>query len=145
MNETDVDALSGDVLDEMDEITIAELCSTCSVDHSLIDRLVEEGILDPIGERPEGLRFRYSSVRRIRTVTRLQKILPAIIRFQIEQFFRNELWNLGNRLPEFTVFAYAVAAFNASKQKVTVNCQTRKRSLESCSPLCVPFVIVVNH
>ncbi len=75
MNECDVDTLNGEVLDDAEEITIADLCRLCSVEHKLIDRLVEEGILDPVGARPDGLSFHYSSVRRIRTAARLQEDL----------------------------------------------------------------------
>lgn len=75
MKERDAVTLSGDLLDETEEITVGELCRVCSVEQTLIDRLVEEGILEPVGERPGELRFHYSSVRRIGTVTRLQNDL----------------------------------------------------------------------
>jgi chaperone modulatory protein CbpM len=60
------------VVDETTEITVTELCEVCSVEHTLIEQLVEEGILDPVGGQPEELRFYYTSVWRTRTVMRLQ-------------------------------------------------------------------------
>ncbi len=75
MNERDVNALTGVVFDETTEITVTELCEVCSVEHTLIEQLVEEGILDPVGGRPNELRFHYASVRRIRTVVHFQQDL----------------------------------------------------------------------
>jgi chaperone modulatory protein CbpM len=75
MNERDVNTLTGVVFDETTEITVTELCEVCSVEHTLIEQLVEEGILDPVGGRPNELRFHYASVRRIRTVVHLQQDL----------------------------------------------------------------------
>jgi len=75
MNERNVNTLTGVVFDETTEITVTELCEVCSVEHTLIEQLVEEGILDPVGGRPDELRFHYASVRRIRTVVHLQQDL----------------------------------------------------------------------
>ncbi len=72
MNERDVNTLTGVVVDETTEITVTELCEVCSVEHTLIEQLVEEGILDPVGGQPDELRFPYASVSRTRTVMRLQ-------------------------------------------------------------------------
>ncbi len=75
MNERDVNALTGIVFDETVEITVTDLCEVCSVERTLIEQLVAEGILDPVGDRPDELYFHYASVRRIQTVVRLQKDL----------------------------------------------------------------------
>ncbi len=72
MNERDVNTLTGVVVDETTEITVTELCEVCSVEYTLIEQLVEEGILDPVGGQPDELRFPYTSVWRTRTVMRLQ-------------------------------------------------------------------------
>ena len=73
MNERDVNALlTGVVFDETAEITVTELCEVCSVEYALIEQLVAEGILDPVGGQPDKLRFQYTSIRRTRTVVRLQ-------------------------------------------------------------------------
>ncbi len=75
MSERDVDSLTGIVFDETTEITVTELCTVCSVEHTLIEQLVAEGILDPVGGQPDELRFHYTSVLRTRTVVRLQQDL----------------------------------------------------------------------
>ena len=72
MHERDVKTLTGEVYDETAEITVTELCEVCSVEYTLIEQLVAEGILDPIDGRSDELRFHCTSVRRIRTVVRLQ-------------------------------------------------------------------------
>ena len=72
MNEHDENALTGVVFDETVEITVTELCEVCSVERTLIEQLVAEGILDPVGHQPDELHFHYTSVRRTRTVVRLQ-------------------------------------------------------------------------
>ena len=71
MHERDVKTLTGEVYDETAEITVTELCEVCSVEYTLIEQLVAEGILDPIDGRSDELRFHCTSVRRIRTVVRL--------------------------------------------------------------------------
>ena len=72
MNERDSNALSGVIFEEATEITATELCGLCSVEPALVEQLVQEGVLDPVGSQPDELRFHYISVRRTRTVLRLQ-------------------------------------------------------------------------
>ncbi len=72
MNQRDANTLTGDVLDDANEITLAELCRVCAVEHTVVERLMQEGILEPLGESSHAPRFRLSSVLRIRMVTRLQ-------------------------------------------------------------------------
>jgi chaperone modulatory protein CbpM len=75
MTEYDTNALSGHIFDESTEITIVELCEVCSVEITLVDEFVDEGILEPIGGVRDERRFPYSSVRRARTVVHLQRDL----------------------------------------------------------------------
>ena len=75
MTERDTNALSGHIFDETTEITVVELCEVCSIEIRLIDELVDEGILEPVGGAPDERRFPYSSVRRTRTVVHLQRDL----------------------------------------------------------------------
>jgi chaperone modulatory protein CbpM len=72
MTEHDRDMVMGEVWDESTEITLSQLCEVCSVEHTLIEQLVEEGMLDPVGRRSGEPRFRYTSVRITRTAMRLQ-------------------------------------------------------------------------
>jgi chaperone modulatory protein CbpM len=75
MSEHDRDAVTGEVFDESTEITLSQLCEVCSVEHTLIERLVDEGVLDPVGTQSGESRFRYTSVRITFTVIRLQEDL----------------------------------------------------------------------
>lgn len=75
MNERDTKTVVGMVLDETTEITATELCRVCAVEHTLIERLVAEGVLDPIDDQADELRFHYISVQRTRTVVSLQNDL----------------------------------------------------------------------
>jgi chaperone modulatory protein CbpM len=75
MTERDTNALAGLIFDETTEITIVQLCEVCSIEVALVDEMIDEGILEPTYGRSEQRRFSYSSVRRIRTVIRLQRDL----------------------------------------------------------------------
>jgi chaperone modulatory protein CbpM len=67
--------LSGDVLGEDVELTLVELCRTCQLPAERVYELVDEGIIDPLGPEPAGWRFRWTSVRRVRCVLRLERDL----------------------------------------------------------------------
>lgn len=75
MTERDSTELSGTIFDDTTEITAVELCRVCGVEASLVDELVQEGILEPTGGKADRRRFTYASVRRTRTVVRLQRDL----------------------------------------------------------------------
>jgi len=67
--------LTGDLLDEDVELTLAEFCRTCSLPAERVRELVEEGIIDPLGRDPARWRFRWVSVRRVRCALRLERDL----------------------------------------------------------------------
>lgn len=67
--------LTGEVLDENLDLSLANLSHTCQVPAERIMRLVDEGIIEPRGRRPEQWRFSGISVRRIRCVQRLERDL----------------------------------------------------------------------
>ncbi len=75
MTERELDLLSGEVVDDSMEITIVELCRSCAVDTDLVEAMIDEGILEPVGKRDNGWCFSYISVKRTRTVVRLQRDL----------------------------------------------------------------------
>jgi len=75
MTERETKSLSGTVFDEATEVTVIELCRVCSIDISLVDELVGEGILEPSGGAREQRRFPYNSVRRTHTVIHLRRDL----------------------------------------------------------------------
>jgi len=67
--------LTGEVLDESDLVSLAELCRSCTVETKTITTLVAEGVLDPSGEDIEHWRFTIGSLRRVKTVIHLQRDL----------------------------------------------------------------------
>lgn len=67
--------LAGVVLDEGYELSITEICHACGSSTEWVVNLVQEGVLEPIGDREEDWRFPSTSLRRARTATRLQQDL----------------------------------------------------------------------
>ena len=67
--------LTGEVLEESDLVSLADLCRSCTVETQTITTLVAEGILDPAGEDIEHWRFTIGSLRRVKTVIHLQRDL----------------------------------------------------------------------
>ena len=67
--------LSGEILEEDVELSLAELCRTCRVTQERIVALVEEGVVDPLGRDPTQWRFRGMNVRRVRCAVRLERDL----------------------------------------------------------------------
>lgn len=73
-------ALRGQLIEEETLISLDELCEQCTVRVEEVVTLVREGILDPADGAPEAARagswqFHITSVRRVRTVVRLQRDL----------------------------------------------------------------------
>ena len=62
--------VSGTVFDEATEISIVDLCDACSIDVTVVEEMIAEGIVEPSGR--ERNRVPYSAVRRTRTVIHLQ-------------------------------------------------------------------------
>jgi len=67
--------LKGEILEESDLVSLADLCRSCTVETRTITTLVAEGILDPAGEDIEHWRFTIGSLRRVKTVIHLQRDL----------------------------------------------------------------------
>jgi chaperone modulatory protein CbpM len=67
--------LIGEVLEDSDLVSLADLCRSCTVETQTITTLVAEGILDPMGADVEHWRFTVSSLRRVKTVIHLQRDL----------------------------------------------------------------------
>jgi chaperone modulatory protein CbpM len=77
---TENSALRGQVVEEETLITLDELCRNCTLESEEIVTLVREGVLDPAVDSLDWAqagrwRFHISSVRRVRTVVRLQRDL----------------------------------------------------------------------
>ena len=63
------------VIDERTEISIIQLCRIFSVESSLVERLVEEGIIEPIRHEGDTLYFPPSCLKRTRVVMNLRNDL----------------------------------------------------------------------
>jgi len=67
--------LTGIIVDEHSELTLVELSMACGRPAEWVLELVDEGILEPIGQELQNWRFRAVSLRRARIVNRLQSDL----------------------------------------------------------------------
>ena len=67
--------LSGELLDEHTEITLSELCYSCSQQSEWVIELVAEGILDPVGREQDQWRFSAGNLRKAQTAIRFQREL----------------------------------------------------------------------
>jgi chaperone modulatory protein CbpM len=67
--------LSGIILEEQTELTLAEVCRACAVHAEYIIELVEEGVLVPVGSEPVSWRFTGIHMRRATVSLRLQRDL----------------------------------------------------------------------
>ena len=67
--------LSGELLEEDVELTLAELCRACRIPADRVYELVDEGVAEPLGRDPSGWRFRGVSVRRVHCAVRLERDL----------------------------------------------------------------------
>lgn len=77
---TDERSLRGQLVEQETVISLQELCSHCALATEEVVTLVREGVLDPATgpagpEHAERWRFHITSVRRVRTVQRLQRDL----------------------------------------------------------------------
>ena len=75
MGRKDLSTPNVEVLDEQTVFTVAELCRACAIEAEVIEALVEQGILEPSGERGRHWCFPASSLRRTRITLRLQRDL----------------------------------------------------------------------
>ena len=69
--------LSGELLEEDNEITLVQLCQTCRVEAETVEALVEHGILAPSGKRGSHWCFTAASVKRTQIALRLQRDLDV--------------------------------------------------------------------
>jgi chaperone modulatory protein CbpM len=67
--------LSGIILEEQTELTLAEVCRACAVHAEYIIELVEEGVLVPVGNAPVSWRFTGIHMHRATVSLRLQRDL----------------------------------------------------------------------
>lgn len=67
--------ISGDVLEEHENLTLEEFCEVCRISVDEVYILVEEGIIEPSGRETRVWRFHGASVRRVRCALQLRKDL----------------------------------------------------------------------
>ena len=67
--------VSGEVLDETLELTLAELCRACRLSTEEVIELVEEGIVEPRGRKAADWRFKGMYVHRVYRAVRLHRDL----------------------------------------------------------------------
>jgi chaperone modulatory protein CbpM len=75
MDEKDQSALSVELIDEQRTFTLSELCRCFAIEAELVEALVEQGILEPVGRRGYHWCFPASSLRRTRITLHLQRDL----------------------------------------------------------------------
>ncbi|MCG6970050.1 MAG: chaperone modulator CbpM [Gammaproteobacteria bacterium] len=67
--------LSGEVLEEHENLTLEEFCRVCRVSVDEVYILVEEGIVEPSGHEARVWRFHGANVRRVRCAVQLRRDL----------------------------------------------------------------------
>jgi chaperone modulatory protein CbpM len=94
--------LSGPVLEEEIELSLAELCRACRVPVDRVFELVEEGVIEPVGRDPAHWRFRGVSVRRVCCAQRLERDLHVnVVGAALAMDLLEELERLRARLRRF--------------------------------------------
>ena len=63
----------GVLVEEQLEFTLSDLSRACRVERQRLVALVEAGVLEPVGVRPDDWRFEGASLRRARTALRLAR------------------------------------------------------------------------
>ncbi|AJP47600.1 MerR family transcriptional regulator [Rugosibacter aromaticivorans] len=67
--------LEGVILEELTQLTLADVCRACTTHAESIIELVDEGILTPLGDVPQRWVFTGLHLRRARVALRLQSDL----------------------------------------------------------------------
>ena len=67
--------VSGAIVEEELSFTLVDLSRVCRVEASRLVALVEEGVLEPVGESPDNWRFAGRHLQRARTALRLARDL----------------------------------------------------------------------
>ena len=67
--------LTGLLIDDQIELSLAEICEACSASSEWIVELVEEGVLEPIGTEPAEWKFHGPSLAKAHAAIRLHRDL----------------------------------------------------------------------
>jgi chaperone modulatory protein CbpM len=74
-NKDTLSQLTGVILEEQMELTLADVSRSCAVHAEYIVELVDEGVLAPVGRDPRRWRFTGTQLRRASVALRLQRDL----------------------------------------------------------------------
>lgn len=74
-SESTLPPLTGIILEEQTQLSLAEVSRACAVQVEFIVQLVEEGVLEPLGGEPHRWRFTGAHVRRATVAVRLHRDL----------------------------------------------------------------------
>jgi chaperone modulatory protein CbpM len=75
MKKNSLTLLSGDVLEEDVELSLAQICRACRLSAEQIVELVDQGVIEPSGREPVSWRFQGISLRRVHFTQRMQRDL----------------------------------------------------------------------
>lgn len=75
MKKDSLKLLSGDLLEEDVELSLAQICRACRLSAEQIVELVDQGVIEPRGREPVSWRFQGISLRRVYFTQRLQRDL----------------------------------------------------------------------
>ena len=67
--------LQSEVIETRRELSLSDLCEVCTVTTERVVRLVDEGLVEPVGREPAEWRFSGRSVRRVVVAERLSRDL----------------------------------------------------------------------
>ncbi|GGI16791.1 MAG: chaperone modulator CbpM [Oxalicibacterium faecigallinarum] len=71
MNDTIIRQVKAQVIDEEITLTLTDLCRSCNTSNEVIESWVYEGVLAPVGKRPQEWRFNGIMLRRARLARQL--------------------------------------------------------------------------
>ena len=72
MNNETLEQITGQLVEDELEMSLADLCRTCGLSAEWVLELVEYGVIEPVGSDPAHWRFHGVCVRRIRRAHRLE-------------------------------------------------------------------------
>ena len=75
MKKDSLTLLSGDLLEEDVELSLAQICRACRLSAEQIVELVDHGVIEPSGHEPVSWRFQGISLRRVHFTQRMQRDL----------------------------------------------------------------------
>jgi chaperone modulatory protein CbpM len=75
MKKDSLKLLSGDLLEEDVELSLAQICRACRLSAEQIVELVDQGVIEPSGREPVSWRFQGISLRRVHFTQRMQRDL----------------------------------------------------------------------